>query len=552
MLSDKTKRYLVGYLSRCIGPSAKGIGIMPRVNDDTGQESEDSKVNKVKEGRLSDFFEKYVYGSEDCRGNFRLSQSGQLWVFNGRYYENAGDPEILRDIIKRTLKEIGASTVYRQYSFETVYDKCMLGLRYDAESAFAPNRNYLVFGNGVLDVRNGLFRPFRICTAEEVKEMGEEEAMLTELKENAWAKFVMTDLYFDFDYDRTATSPLWNTKLLEIIPSPSMRDALQQFCGMMLADRNEIKFEYAAFVIGPGSNGKSVIASAIANTFGSEHFGKFEPKQVLKANDSMFNMAALEGMIANFTDDLSKDDISGGMFKRFVSGEEFPARHPYGRSVFKVKAPLMLCCCNDMPSTTDDTYGHHRRILPILSTSFIREEKDKDARLPAKLATPENRQAIFNWIYEGYRRVVENDGQIILGAEVRNEQIRIRDDSNSARRWIKDMSFVAIPENEGRDYEWKALKDWHGMYRSYCTDNGDFKPRTANGLAKLFREKGYQEKRKSDGLWFLIRQDEERCYRESIGVEVEKDFREAELATSKDVERDIFDIDYNNNEPLPF
>lgn len=550
MLSENTKRYLVGYLSRCIGPSARGIGVMSRVDEATGRESEDEKVNKVKEGKLSDFFERYVYGSEDCRGNFRFSRSGQLWVFNGRYYENAGDPEILRDIIKRSLSDIGASTVYRQYSFESIYDKCLLGLRYDAGSAFVPNRNYLVFSNGVLDVRKGLFRPFRICTPQEVAEMGKEDAMMAELRENSWAKLVMTDLYFDFDYDMTASSPLWNTKLIEIIPSPSMRDALQQFCGMMLANRDEIKFEYAAFLIGPGSNGKSVIASAIANTFGSEHFGKFEPKQVLKANDSMFNMASLEGMIANFTDDLSREDISGGMFKRFVSGEEFPARHPYGRNVFKVKAPLMLCCCNEMPSTTDDTYGHHRRILPILSTSFIREEKDKDVRLPAKLATPDNRQAIFNWIYDGYRRIVENDGQIILGEDVKDEQKKIRDDSNSARRWIRDSCYVAIPESDGYNHEWKSLKEWHGLYKIYCNENGDFKPRTANGLAKLFREKGFPEKRKSDGLYFLLRVDEEKSFRESVGeLESAADIKEKEQ--DKYEEKDVFDLDYDDS-PLPF
>ena len=94
-----------------------------------------------------------------------------------------------------------------------------------------------------------------------------------------------------------------------------------------------------------------------------------------------------DGAIANFTDDMKQTNISSSGFKSFASGEKFQARHPYGHKIFKVKAPPLLCCANSLPTTTDDSWGYHRRILPIYSSTeydilTLRSSLNADRTLP--------------------------------------------------------------------------------------------------------------------------------------------------------------------------
>jgi P4 family phage/plasmid primase-like protien len=484
MIGSKTIGYLVDYLYENIVPN------IPKSDDpnEGGFGMADTRPVKSKEARLCDLFERYIYRVKS--GIFLLSTSGVLYVFNGQFYEKVTKASFLQEVIKKTLEKLDVGLVYQKLSNKFIANECFTGMENDPDAVFTPNRRYVVFTNGVLDLKENKLKDFSI-------------------------KF-RTDIVLDFDYDPDYSMQLWNEKVVEIIPSEEMRLAFQMFCGALLVNRDEIKIEYMCFLLGPGSNGKSVIAKAISNVFGSELFTKFSPKQLFKNSDAMYNLAELDGKLANFTDDLKNEDFSGGDFKSFVSGEEFQARHPYGRCVFKVKAPMMLCCANEMPPTTDDSWGHHRRILPIYSTRRQFGEHDKDPMLSYKLSTVEARKAIFNWILEGYREVLANDGNIKLGQAVIDAQMELRDDSNSARRWIRDYGFAKIENPEKNDPHWKLLSKWREEYERYCNENG-YKSVGSKSLSKLFREKEFSEDRRNDGIWFCFGVAEKQTYEELYG-----------------------------------
>lgn len=447
-----------------------------QVSVEKGYGSGDASPKKDKEAELCDLFEKYV-----CRcgeDNFLMSRTGVLHVYNGRHYEKIDTEAFLPQLIKIVLARLGVAKVYEKFSYRKIADECMQELEEIEAYVFEPDRRYIAFGNGIFDVKTGRLLPF--------------------------SKKLRTDIVLDIDYDARAAMPLWYAKVAEILPNDDMRSAFQKFCGMLLINRDEIKIEYVCFLLGPGSNGKSVLASVVSAVFGDKYFAKFAPEQLLKDSNRMFNLASLDGMIANFTDDLNKSDISSKSFKSFASGQEFPARYPFGRRTFNVKAPLMLCCANDMPPTTDDSWGYHRRILPIYSTTRVMNEKDKDPRLVAKLSTAEARQTIFNWIYEGYKDIIANGGNIELGEAVREAQEALREDSNSARRWIRDSGLVAVYGRGKSDPAWRSLREWHSIYKEYCDKNGDKTPQNSKSLGKIFREKGFADEHRRDGMWFCI------------------------------------------------
>lgn len=467
MVTKETTQFLIDYLYDRISPSVKeGFG------------DGDASPKKDKEGQLGLLFEKYIFRAN--LGYFLMSDSGVLYVYNGKYYELVDSQMYLHELIKQVLMKMNVGIPYQTNSFKKIAEDCLNAIEVDYDSQFRVDRNYIVFNNGVLNVKEGKLNDFDM-------------------------KY-RTDLILDIDYKPDAVYPLWDKKLVEIIPNAEMRDAFQMFCGTFLINRSELKVEYICYLIGPGSNGKSTITAAIAAVFGKRYFGKLPPKRLLKSSDSMFNMASLDGKIANLTDDLDKGDLSGGEFKRFVSGDEMPARHPFGHRVFYVSAPLMLCCTNEMPTTTDDSWGHHRRQLPIYSTSRVWSDTDadKDSNLEAKLRTLEARTAIFNWIYEGYRKIMSNGGKIVLGKDVIEAQLELRDDSNSARRWIRDMGFIKIEPTGKKDPRWKSLIEWHNEYKQYCADNGDYNPKNSKSLSKLFKEKEFIQERRNNGVWYCI------------------------------------------------
>jgi phage/plasmid-associated DNA primase len=326
-----------------------------------------------------------------------------------------------------------------------------------------------------------------------------------------------TDIVLDIAYkdskqcyiDNTAQCKLWDKKIAEIIPNKEMRDAFKMFCGTFLIKRNELKVEYICYLIGSGSNGKSVVASAIAGVFGERYFGRFTPYDLFRSTDAKVNMAALDGKIGNLTDDLEDKDISGGAFKRFISGEKFQARRLYSEPIL-VQAPVMLCCTNTMPDTADDSYGHHRRQLPIYTTLKQFRDYDTDAScvkdpyLTQKLTTPEARQYIFNWIYEGYKMIMRNGGNIVLGKSVLDAQEALKADSSPARRWCRDMGYVAV-HTDALDPRWRSLSSLYAEFKDYAKRNGSVLTSTDSRLvSNMFKSQGFEWRKRSDGLYFLV------------------------------------------------
>lgn len=466
MTSKGTIRYLVNYLVDKIG-----------VTIQSGWGENDNKPVKKSEAELQDMFENYIY--KNSSGYFLYNHTGTIWVYNGKHYEMVTKESFLKEVIKQTLEKLNVGMVYQKFSPKRIAEECVSSMENRQEEWFEADRRYIVFNNGVFDVKEGVLKEFSM-----------------EYK---------TDIVLDIDYDPEARSALWEEKLVEILPYEESRLDFQMWCGALLNNREEYKMELACFILGPGSNGKSVIAEAVTEVFGSVYFRKFQPDQLLKDNSRMFNLAALQGAIANFCGDMKKENISSTGFKSFVSGEEFEARHPFGRVVFKVKAPMLLCCANEMPPTTDDSWGYHRRILPIQSTTRQRNDKDADASLTNKLKTKEIRKAIFNWIYDGYKMFVANGGKIMISEATKALQLELRDDSNSVRRWIRDMGLIKVEkEFSSSDSSWKLLKDWYADYKKYCLDFGDSQPQNTKSISRIFREKGFTELRRRDGIWFCI------------------------------------------------
>lgn len=442
----------------------------------------DNKVDKLKEAELCEAFDAYICGEDGDEGCdfFRVEEGDVMYLFNGRYYEKIDDIR-LRVIIKEVLARRHVGVVYRRNSAEKIAKECKDSLLSSERCRFEPDRRYVVFRNCVLDVQT--------------------------MKVYEHDIRFKTDVVLDLEYDCEARSALWDSLIAQTIPDDGMRAAFQQFCGGFLVDRRQFKIEYLCMLVGNGRNGKSVVTDAIANVFGDGLVSSYSPEQLFGASSHcLYNLADINGKLANICDDLKNKDFSGGDFKQFISGHKFQARHIYGRPFVVSRIPLMVCCMNEIPPTTDDTWGHYRRLLPILCPNQI-ADKDVDYELPAKLAEESVKVAIFNWILEGYRALVKNKGNISVSESIKDIREDIKAEANSARRWIKEMRFVAVKPEGKEDARWKPMREWMQEYQQYCRDYSE-SASTPKKVAKIFNEMGFVKDERRDTTWYCIGRQE--------------------------------------------
>lgn len=501
MTSGRLYKYITDKLCESMRSNYSSVRTEYDTESIEGFGASHNKSNAKKEAALRILIDAFVSRGKD-RYFLVSSDGGKLYVYNGEYYEpiTTNPKMFMCEVLKRAFFALRIGGAY-QIRVNAISDSVISSILCSDEFLFSPDRRYICFKNGVFDVKDGKLKEFGMRYMTDLildLEYRNEKSMVE---------------YFNLKYggDRGANPALlWDWKISEIIPNKDMREAFQLFCGSLLLDRDAVKVEYICYLVGPGSNGKSVAASAIEGVFGEEYFSNFTPRQLFKDSDARVNIAALQGKIANFVGDLEKSDISGGDFKRFVSGERFQGRRNFHDPI-KVKAVPLLCCANEMPESSDDSHGHHRRQLPIYTTTRRWTEEDKDPHLTAKLTTHDARLCIFHWIYKGYKKIMQSGGNVVLGEDVKHAQMVLKEDSNSARRWWRD--YLYKPAEGGlpwSDERWRSHADLYAEYCEYCDKNGykhDVKKK--NEIASMMRSQGFSEsignvKRRSDGMYFCV------------------------------------------------
>lgn len=438
----------------------------------------DSKVDKLKEAEICDAFDSYICGKPDDEGCdfFKVADGDVRYMFNGKWYEKIDDVR-MKFIVKEVMRKVNVGIVYIRNSAEKVAKECFESLLSCDWCKFNVDRRYVVFKNCVLDTDTG-------------------KVYCHDIK-------YKTDIVLDFSYNKIARSALWDRIIQQTIPDTGMRGAMQQFCGAMLADRMKFKIEYMLMLVGGGRNGKSVVTDAIAGVFGDNLVSSYSPTQLFgDSSHSLYNLADINGKLANICDDLKNKDFSGGEFKQFISGHKFQARHIYGRPFVVTKIPLMVCCMNEIPPTTDDTMGHYRRLLPVLCPNQV-SEKDVDYELPIKLATDESKAAIFNWIHEGYKVFVANKGRIDVSDSIKMIRDDIKADANSARRWIKERGMVPLNGMPVDSMSWKPFKELINDYSQYCREYSEV-PKTPKAVGLVLKDLGFQMEKRRGSPWYCI------------------------------------------------
>ena len=399
------------------------------------------------------------------QGDFRIgrgdSQRKGLFAFTGKRYEYIDDVSFIA-AIRPAMQSVDIGIVYRAATPKKLYDDmCSNGRLKD----FAPTKGVISFRNRVLE--------------------------LDTMKMHDHSGEFMTQVYLDIDYDPRAKAPRWEQFMHEVLNEEESIMVLQEFLGYMFVDRNKMKIEAMLFLYGTGANGKSVILSVLQKILGN-YMTSASMKALCASMHSDYHLAAIDGKLLNFSPDEGTESFSTGIYKNLVGGDPVQVRPIGEKPYMATNMPLLACNINKIPQTTDTSNGYFRRMLIIPFTRVFTEET-MDKKLPDKLA--EELSGVFNWIMEGRKRLIANDGHFTMSAQIANAKVLARLNSNSVLQFLADNNYYKSgSEADGDKMHRYGAKEFRDMYVKYCEDMG-FQPKSMKNLREDLVNEGFEFKK---------------------------------------------------------
>jgi len=265
---------------------------------------------------------------------------------------------------------------------------------------------------------------------------------------------IFTTNLLPYDYDPGATCPRWIQFLEEIFLEDKEKiNFIQEAVGYSFL--KEIPKPAMFFLVGGGSNGKSVFINTITNLIGEDNACSISLSSL--ANE--YYILSLHGKMINVCGETPRNrQINTDLVKAAVAGDWVTGRTPYKNPVkFKPFAKHFLAM-NEIPVIEDMSHGMQRRIY-VLEFSRTFAENEMDVNLTEKLV--DELPGIFNWSMVGYNRLKENNFIFSTGTSMVNAKHDYQRLSNNIYEFIEEH---LVPSPDAR----VPLKDAFSFYQKFC------------------------------------------------------------------------------------
>jgi len=212
---------------------------------------------------------------------------------------------------------------------------------------------------------------------------------------------ILSTVQAETRFDPTAECPLWIQTVAEILPDPTSQALLAQIFGACLVPSNSHQKGFIFW--GDGANGKSVVTDVLEAVIGRENTAALH----LTDFQERFRLAELQNKLINFSTEVeAKGLVSDARIKSIVSGDPLTAERKNQQPfVFRPFCKLVISC-NNLPQTTDRSYGYFRRWLLIPFTQTFSGTKQDRNRGRTIIET--ELSGVLNWAIGGYKALRES------------------------------------------------------------------------------------------------------------------------------------------------
>lgn len=286
-------------------------------------------------------------------------------------------------------------------------------------------------------------------------------------------------------YDETAKCPNIEKFISEVVPADSINMVYELF-GLCLIPKN---VGVAFFLLGSGSNGKSVFIDLLNAFIGEENISNVSLQDL---SSNRFKLAQLQNKLLNTQADLPGSALSDtDIFKAVVTSDKLNAERknvdafnfrPYARLVYGM---------NRVPTARDFSKGFIRRLKIITFPNSFggngAKGKKADVNLLEKLTTEQELSGLLNKAIAGLRTLMER-GRF--------------EDTASSREALKDYIAFSDPLQTFIDEmcvlgeENKIVaEELHNAYIEYLRESNVYSTPTRSQFVGDMQSKGFEYKR---------------------------------------------------------
>lgn len=368
---------------------------------------------------------------------------GRYYCFNGKIYEPVDSDLLYWSLVKLTERMSVHAGVRSKMGM--LREQVRLAVKMERE--LHPRFNIRAFRNGVVDMTTGDIRPFG----------------------KQWDVVYL----HDYDFDPKADCPLWKSFLKQVLPEKNSRLLLQMFLGLTTMNRREMgaKVENCLALYGNGSNGKSVINDVVRGVYGAENISTMGIGAILKDGDEgMRARCQLVGKYINYSGEVSERELFGkeAAFKSYISGEEQHARFLRGNVFTITNVPWQIFNFNNLPATSDKSYGFFRRFLYLIFNETIPEHlQNKSLGEELKEEYP----GILNWIVRGGRYLKLHGYKFPRSENGERQKLMSIGMSNPLLAWVMHLHLSSSPRAEGERPRWVASAAMRKSLETFCNEN---------------------------------------------------------------------------------
>jgi len=205
-----------------------------------------------------------------------------------------------------------------------------------------------------------------------------------------------------YNYDESATAPLFKKFLDRVLPDDALQKLLFQYVGYVFL--RDMKLDKILFLYGGGANGKSVFLNIIRGLIGNEQCCEYSLEDLANVSSTR---AELGRHLLNICTEISsrmKTDI----FKIIASREPLSVNpkykdpytlHDYATSIFSM---------NELPKNVEMTDGYFRRFIIVPFDVRIPDD-EQDPDLARKIINSEM-SGVLNYVVDGVKSLFGGGG----------------------------------------------------------------------------------------------------------------------------------------------
>jgi len=383
-----------------------------------------------------------MYEEYFIRATAALAEMTSLQSTDSRYDQCQKISKYVTELCTKLKKTEHKNNIFREAS-EIFYDRHF-------ENEMDANKNLMCFTNGVVDMKNRIFRP------------GNAQDYITKCTGIPY-------IPFDISLYGTEVEEI-NTFMSQLFPDPELMRYMWDHLSSVLIGEN-INQTFNIYR-GSGSNGKSILTDLMSRALG-EYKGTVPITLVTEKRNCIGGTSSeviqLKGIRYAVMQEPSKHDrLNEGVLKELTGGDPIQARALYAEScIFTPQFSLVVCTNIEFEISSNDD-GTWRRIRMIdFKSKFVDVDEEqsighgdqvfpKDKALKDKLP---RWAPIFASLL--VKRVFETAGVVVDCAAVMSSSKKYRQGQDTISQFVQERIKVTVGESIVKSTLLSTFSDWH-------------------------------------------------------------------------------------------